>query len=58
MLWFRYVQKDVKESAKNLSSELPNKVLKLKKNQEKCIFLQSADLNFKNVPFGFYYWAT
>ena len=52
-----------KESCVYLSSQLffdtPHKTLNLKKKQqEKYIFQQSSDLNFKSFSFGVYYGAT
>ena len=56
-LWFRNLQTCIKESCMYLSSQLfkaPSKTLKF---QEKCILQQSADINFKNFPFGVHHEA-
>ena len=62
-LWFRYLQTQIKESCMYLSHQLffktPYETLKIpRKIQEKCIFQQYADLNFKNFPFVVYRGAT
>ena len=69
-LWFRYLQKRIKESCiflANFSTKLPKKPLKfpeksdrsqkegVKKECWECIFQWSEDLNFKNFLFGTYH---
>ena len=69
-LWFRYLQKRIKESCiflANFSTKLPQKPLKfseksdrsqkegVKKECWECIFQWSEDLNFKNFLFGTYH---
>ena len=60
--WFRYLQTCIKESCIYLSSHFSSKlIIKLrnsKKNPTKCIFQRSADIKFKNFPFGVYHGAT
>ena len=58
-LWFRYLQTRIKESCLYLSSQhlfkTPHETVNI---QEKCIFEQSPDLNFKNFSFGVYHGAS
>ena len=60
-LWFWYLQTGVKKGCIYSSSQYfssPENSKIPRKIQEKCIFQQSADLNFKNFPFGDYHGVT